>query len=88
MWAILLALTVGAVLGQGYVSFRVLDGWNLSLRRERVLVAMLMAVGAQDVDAATAASIAITDELNAQQRYERDRWPWQRSPRWPNPWPT
>jgi hypothetical protein len=88
MWQITFALLVGAVLAQGYVSFRVIDGWNLSLRRERVLVAMLLAVDSQDIDAAKAASDAINAELAAQQRYERERWPWQRSPRWPNPWPS
>jgi ABC-type uncharacterized transport system permease subunit len=82
--SIFLALLAGAVIVQAYVSFRVIDHWNLSLRRERVLVA---ALDARDLQTAQAAHAAIIAEIDAQTVYQRKRWFWQRSPRWPKPWP-
>lgn len=84
------ALTFGALivmaLAQWYMNYRTLDGWNLALRRELALVTVVAALGTDDQGAIRHAFEALAAEMQAQERYEKSRWWFQRSPRVGNAW--
>lgn len=80
------ALLSVIAIGQWYVNFRTLDGWNLALRREHGLATVIQALGTDDPDAIRGAFVALAAEMEAQEDYAKTRWWFQRSPRVGNAW--